>query len=85
MVTKKNASTKPAVEPKYIPRLIDTGQQEEGCEDDHEPRDQECYKFNDRLPASSNNKKCRHCKKYLTTNCDRINDFIDEDGDVDEG
>jgi len=85
MVVKKDASTKPVVEPKYIPRLIGTGEPEPGCEEDNEPRDQECYLFKNKLPANCNNKKCRHCMKYLTTNCDRITDFIDEDGDVDEG
>ena len=48
-----------------------------------EPHDQFCYKFNDVLPPVSDDRKCRTCKKYLTTLCDQIEHFIDEEGDVD--
>ena len=54
----------------------------EQCEDE-EPHDQFCYKFNDALPDGSDDRKCRSCKKYLTTLCDQIEHFIDEEGDVD--
>lgn len=83
MVAKKTLAGK-GIEPEYVPRLVDVGKGEDEPEDEHEPRDQECYQFNDTLPPSQNSKKCRHCKKYLTTQCDRINDFIDEDGEVDD-
>jgi hypothetical protein len=51
--------------------------------EDEEPHDQFCYKFNDALPDVSDDRKCRSCKKYLTTLCDQIEHFIDEEGDVD--
>ena len=47
-----------------------------------EPCDQYCYTFNDALPPAADDRKCRNCKKYLTTLCDQIEQFIDEDGDV---
>jgi hypothetical protein len=51
--------------------------------EDGEPHDQFCYRFNDALPEVSDDRKCRSCKKYLTTLCDQIEHFIDEEGDVD--
>ncbi len=51
--------------------------------EEEEPHDQFCYMFNDALPGGSDDRKCRNCKKYLTTLCDQIEHFIDEDGDVD--
>lgn len=63
-----------------IPRLPE--RPDEQCEDE-EPHDQFCYKFNDVLPGVSDDRKCRSCKKYLTTLCDQIEHFIDEEGDVD--
>jgi hypothetical protein len=54
------------------------------AETDEEPRDQFCYAFNDALPPDRDDRKCRNCKKYLTTICDQLEHFIDEDGDVDE-
>jgi|GEM_PF-1785220 len=51
-------------------------------EGEQEPCDQYCYAFNDSLPSTADDRKCRNCKKYLTTLCDQIEQFIDEDGDV---
>lgn len=51
-------------------------------EEEQEPCDQYCYAFNDALPSTADDRKCRNCKKYLTTLCDQIEQFIDEDGDV---
>jgi hypothetical protein len=51
--------------------------------EDEEPHDQFCYAFNDALPSGSDDRRCRSCKKYLTTLCDQIEHFIDEEGDVD--
>ena len=51
-------------------------------EGEAEPCDQPCYEFNDALPSSSDDRKCRSCRKYLTTVCEQISHFLDEDGDV---
>ena len=49
---------------------------------DEEPRDQPCYEFNDALPPQENDRKCVHCRKFLTISCEQIDRFLDEDGDV---
>jgi hypothetical protein len=51
-------------------------------EGEEEPCDQPCYEFNDALPSTSDDRKCRSCRKYLTTVCEQISHFLDEDGDV---
>ncbi|MCL4325993.1 MAG: hypothetical protein M1481_04125 [Candidatus Thermoplasmatota archaeon] len=44
--------------------------------------DRECYTFNKDLKSKFNDKRCEHCKFYLTMNCKYINDFIDEMEDM---
>jgi hypothetical protein len=80
MAAKKNAG---AYGTSLLPVLPVTPEKPgEQCEDE-EPHDQFCYKFNDALPEVADDRKCRSCKKYLTTLCDQIEHFIDEEGDVD--
>jgi hypothetical protein len=81
MAAKKRAGSGP-VDRNLIPELVRPPEtpREEGEE---EPQDQFCYLFNDALPPVSDDRKCRNCKKFLTTLCDQIEHFIDEDGDVD--
>jgi hypothetical protein len=62
-----------------IPGVPPAAGEEEG---EGEPCDQPCYEFNDALPSTSDDRKCRSCRKYLTTVCEQITHFLDEDGDV---
>jgi hypothetical protein len=67
-----------------VPSLIPgAGRPQEQPEGEGEPCDQACYEFNETLPAASDDRKCRSCRKYLTTICEQIAHFLDEDGDVD--
>ena len=82
MAAKKIMNAK-EVQPQLLPSLIQGAEpQEEEAEGDGEPKDQACYEFNESLPTDANDRKCRSCRKYLTTICDQIEHFIDEDGDV---
>jgi hypothetical protein len=73
------------IENEYLPKLVNAQPGEEKEEGgDEEPCNQTCYIFNDALSGDCDNRKCRNCKKYLTTLCDQIEQFIDEDGEVDE-
>ena len=51
-----------------------------------EPAKHECYEFNGKLFKKFDTGNCEHCKKFLTTGCEKIDEFmedIDELGDVD--
>jgi len=80
----KKKVTATGVDTGLFPTMVrpGTGPQEQG--EDEEPRDRFCYLFNDALTSDHDDRKCRSCKKYLTTLCDQIEHFIDEDGDVEE-
>jgi len=39
-----------------------------------------CYEFNPRLEPSVNDTRCVHCRKYLTTACDYIDEFLEDEG-----
>lgn len=54
------------------------GDDEEG--DEFQGR--ECYIFNEKLPEEQDDTRCDHCRKFMTLNCEHIEEFIDED---DEG
>ncbi len=43
-----------------------------------------CYEFNVRLSISMDDGTCGHCRKFLTMECDNIEDFIDEEEWEDE-
>ncbi len=40
-----------------------------------------CFEFNSRLEPHMNDTRCVHCKKYLTTLCEHIDEFFEEEGD----
>jgi len=82
MAAKKRTGSGP-VDPNLIPALAQPPEEPAEQAGEEEPHDQFCYKFNDALPGVSDDRRCRNCKKYLTTVCDQIEHFIDEDGDVD--
>lgn len=81
MAAKKRAGAG-AIDGGLIPALPVPREPQEEQSGDEEPKDQFCYQFNETLPEISDDRKCRNCKKYLTTLCDQIEHFIDEDGDV---
>lgn len=70
------------MERELFPALSQGAGRPEEPEGEAEPCDQACYEFNEKLPADSDDRKCRSCRKYLTTLCDQIEHFLDEDGDV---
>ncbi len=82
MAAKKRAGAG-AMDGTLIPAMAKPPERPAEQSGDEEPHDQFCYLFNDALPGGSDDRKCRNCKKYLTTLCDQIEHFIDEDGDVD--
>lgn len=45
---------------------------------DDERKGYPCYEFNESLPVEMDDGKCIHCRKYLTVQCERIDEFIDE-------
>ena len=46
--------------------------------EEFEPFDQPCYSFNDSLPIADDDRFCEHCKKYLTTECEHLGEFMDD-------
>ena len=60
----------------------------EGWREKHEGDDEdefqyrECYEFNEKLDEGLNDEKCEHCRKFLTTMCEHIDEFLDEDDDA---
>lgn len=53
--------------------------EEEGCSCEAEKH--ACYEFNRKLLKKLDSGYCEHCRKYLTTECDKIDEFM---GDIDE-
>ena len=41
--------------------------------------DRKCYGFNELLDPSLDDDDCTHCHKYLTVQCDNIDEFINND------
>lgn len=42
----------------------------------------ECYEFNERLKSQFDDDCCEHCKKYLTIQCEHLEDFQAEIEDL---
>jgi hypothetical protein len=59
---------------------------DERPEDDDEPDgafvNRPCYVFNPRLPETRDDRRCTHCRFYLTARCPHIDDFIDDVEDL---
>jgi hypothetical protein len=47
-------------------------------EDEEEGQKNECYKFNIKLMKKFDDGSCEHCEKWLTTHCDKIDEFVDD-------
>jgi len=37
-----------------------------------------CYAFNHRIPPRFDDRRCDHCRHYLTPRCPHIEEFLDE-------
>jgi hypothetical protein len=40
-----------------------------------------CYEENPTLGATVDDGQCAHCRKFLTTECEYIDHFLEEDGE----
>lgn len=45
-------------------------------------RNRPCYVFNTALKTSFDDKRCDHCRFYLTASCPHIDEFIDDVEDL---
>ena len=41
-----------------------------------------CYEFNGALLPSWNDRRCEHCRHYLTARCPHIDEFLDDVDDL---
>jgi hypothetical protein len=53
-------------------------------EEEQEFCNRECYEFNEKLKADLDDTCCEHCGKYLTLQCQYLDDFLDEIEDLEE-
>ena len=53
---------------------------EEGDEDEF--RFRECYLFNEKIDEELNDERCTHCRKFMTLNCEHIEEFIEDEDEV---
>ncbi len=40
-----------------------------------------CYEFNGSLEPGLNDTRCVHCQKYLTVECEFLDEFLEDEGD----
>lgn len=43
-----------------------------------------CYEFNRTLKRNFDDGRCEHCKKYLTTVCEHIDEFLEDIEDLED-
>ncbi len=55
-----------------------------GSMDDEEDRfvNRPCYEFNSLLRPAWNDRRCEHCRHYLTARCPHIDEFLDDVDDL---
>lgn len=44
--------------------------------------DRECFEFNPLLRPAWNDRRCEHCRHYLTARCPHIDEFLDDVEDL---
>jgi len=44
--------------------------------------DRPCFEFNHLLLPSWNDRRCEHCRHYLTARCPHIDEFLDDVEDL---
>ena len=47
-------------------------------DEEEEQQKHECYVFNSKLFKKFDSGSCEHCTKFLTTECDKIDEFIED-------
>jgi len=64
---------------------IDSTDDEEEEEDEEEEDwiNMPCYVFNTTFPPQKDDRRCRHCKLFLTVQCPHIDDMADDVDDMD--
>jgi len=80
-------------EKEMLKRFLEKGSIEEGRDEEEEDEEEEeeeepwinmpCYVFNPKFPPLKNDRRCRHCKKFLTVNCPHIDEMADDVDDMD--
>ena len=38
-----------------------------------------CYETSPSLPPSADDGRCEHCRKFLTTECEHVDEFLEEE------
>ena len=65
-----------------LPKLLDVSgispSDSEDVEEEEEETRYPCYEFNTSLPKENDDGLCIHCRKYLTLECEHLEDFMDE-------
>ena len=51
-------------------------------EDEDRFVDRECYEFNELMRPTWNDRRCEHCRHYLTARCPHIDEFLDDVEDL---
>ena len=51
-------------------------------EDEDRFVDRDCYEFNPQLRAAWNDRRCEHCRHYLTARCQHLDEFLDDVEDL---
>ena len=53
-------------------------------DEDEEDRfvNRECYEFNHQLRVAWNDRRCEHCRHYLTARCAHLDEFLDDVEDL---
>ncbi|UCF08479.1 MAG: hypothetical protein JSW28_01975 [Thermoplasmata archaeon] len=57
-------------------------EEENGEEEEADFCDRECYVFNERLKKQFDDDCCEHCSKYLTIQCEYLEDFMEKISDL---
>ena len=66
--------------PVHSPAPPSVGSGEEEDEDKFVNRP--CYEFNSALLPTWNDRRCEHCRHYLTSRCPHIDEFLDDVEDL---
>jgi hypothetical protein len=43
-----------------------------------------CYEFNETLDRTQDDWRCVHCRKFLTLQCPHIDEFLEEEEEIEE-
>ncbi len=70
--------------PVHVPTAAPPRTTARGPDEEEEDRfvDRECYEFNSALRTAWNDRRCEHCRHYLTARCLHIDEFLDDVEDL---